>query len=239
MEIKCPSCTSGFIVEVHNNNETFCCPDCGKSFILHGNKSFLAAKVVGISGNCLKVACPGCRQHYDIEQNNCNRPFSCQVCNKEFIVPETRSAPPPQPRKTAKIEKPLPGEVKNFRDVTNEMKMSEPKQAVSFKKDIHYKKEKPWVIRALWDFMDFKVMIIPIILRWLWLASALIGMVWGIVVIAQGIDDDSFMDVLKGVVLVLFFPFGTHMLFELLIIFFAILDILREIRDKINTNLKN
>ncbi len=247
MEIRCPSCGSGFVVEIHNDNEMFCCPDCDKSFIVHGNKSFPAAKAVENTPNGLKVVCPGCRQHYDINPDFFNSPFGCQVCGKSFIVPAprpARPAPPPQPppaprpqpqqqeRKTAVMDRQFSSAPRNVRDITDEVKAAAKEPATPAKKAPVNSKIKSKPLQILLDFLNFKIMIISLILKWLWLLTAISGVIWGIVMTIQGISDNSFVDVLGGVLIMLFSPFITHMMFELLMLAFAILDVLKEIRDK-------
>lgn len=72
------------------------------------------------------------------------------------------------------------------------------------------------------DFITFKIMIVPKILTFLYLLAT-------IIVIIYGFSANVFI----GILLIFLAPFLVHMAFEFAMLFFAILDILREIRDKL------
>ncbi len=251
MKIQCPSCESSFIAEVHNDNEMFCCADCRQSFIVHGEKSFLAAKVTGSSPSGLKITCPGCTQHYDIDPAYCSQPLNCQVCGKGFIIPETRSAPSgpkfdfnsaPVPRpsqhSTPGAETPLPKDGRIIREITDEIKGAVKSKIATAMDEINDKKKedkpkpKQTPSRIFFDFISFRIMIIPIILKWLWMLSALGSIIYGVYMIIEAIGDDSFIGVVGGILTMVFAPLITHMCLEMIMLLFSILDILREIRDK-------
>lgn len=248
MELECPLCRSGFWAEVHNDNEMFCCPDCNGSFVVHGNKAFPAGKIEESSPAGLKISCPGCQQHYNVSSSYCNRPINCQVCSRKFIVlgAPPRSAPPPQsapPRpKVDFVSIPTPrpqsrseggaGNARNFQDVANEIKSTVKSKAAAVSEAANNKNGKFSPARLLLDFLNFRLMIVPLVLKWIWMLVAVSTILAGIGAIIGGIREDSFMGVLAGVGLMLFGPFITHMVFELFLLFFSIHDILKENRDK-------
>ena len=72
------------------------------------------------------------------------------------------------------------------------------------------------------DFISFKIMIVPKILAFLYLLTT-------IVVIIASFSANIFL----GILMIFLAPFLVHIVFEFAMLLFAILDILREIRNKL------
>ncbi|MDR0933386.1 MAG: hypothetical protein LBM70_10280 [Victivallales bacterium] len=231
MKVQCSACGESFSVDASIDGQLFRCPSCSASFVIYDDEFYLAAKIMEENQNYLKISCPKCQQHYSIDHGWRNRPLACQDCGNNFIVPAARQEmpkPPPPPEQPPHRT----GEY-NARNAINEIKASmnqtknpdaSPAQAVNGGIN--------WVFQVFFDFLNFKIMLIAIILKWLWLLLAISGIIFGIVKTIQGITENSFMDVCFGVLILVFSPLITHMMFEILMLAFSILDVLKEIRDK-------
>lgn len=79
-------------------------------------------------------------------------------------------------------------------------------------------------LKSKWvkDFITFKIMIVPKILTFLYLLTTL-------VVIIAGFS----ANIIVGILLIFLAPFLVHIAFEFAMLLFAILDTLREIRNKL------
>lgn len=99
--------------------------------------------------------------------------------------------------------------------------MSENKQTGTFVSDMTAKISKNSWIR---DFIGFKVMILPKIVIALYVLLTIVSIISGIVMIFTGN--------ILGILVVLLAPFVNHIFFELLMLPYAMLDTLREIRDR-------
>ena len=89
MTVKCPWCKSD--LEVSNMaaaQEEQICRKCGKTFVRAGKMVFRYAEILNTdqSGNT-KLACPGCTQHYMIQQRPQNDLIGCHLCMEIFMVP--------------------------------------------------------------------------------------------------------------------------------------------------------
>lgn len=99
--------------------------------------------------------------------------------------------------------------------------MSENKQAEAFVSDMTAEISKNSWIR---DFIGFKVMILPKIVIALYVLLTIVSIISGIVMIFTGN--------ILGILVVLLAPFVNHIFFEFLMLPYAMLDTLREIRDR-------
>lgn len=78
---------------------------------------------------------------------------------------------------------------------------------------------------CLRDFIAFKIMIFPKIVIVLNFIAMLSSILYGFVMLFQG-------EIFSGLLSIVFGPFIVHILFELLMLPYAILDLLRDIRNK-------
>ena len=74
------------------------------------------------------------------------------------------------------------------------------------------------------DFLSFKINIFPMIIRFLYGLSILFCLIFGIILISHKL-------VLQGIIQIILGPIFFHLIFEFIMLFFSMLDVLREIRN--------
>ena len=81
-------------------------------------------------------------------------------------------------------------------------------------------------LNILNDFLAFKINVFPIIARFLYGLSIVWCIIWGIILIANGTPVIGILTILLG-------PIFFHLMFELALLFFSMLDLLRDIRNEL------
>lgn len=84
------------------------------------------------------------------------------------------------------------------------------------------------------DFCNFKIMLFPQIIKFLWLLGVIASSLIGMVQIVHGIANGAWQFCGIGLLVLIFSPIVTHLLLEFILLPFSILEILRDIRDKEN-----
>ena len=83
---------------------------------------------------------------------------------------------------------------------------------------------------------DFKVNVFPFIVKIIYALGAIGCFIGGIITMLNGIEGKQGGMVLLGIIIALLGPIVLHIGFELLLLFFSMLDLLREIRNKMSTD---
>ena len=76
------------------------------------------------------------------------------------------------------------------------------------------------------DFFAFKLNIFPVIVRFIYILSVILCIYGGIITCARG-------QAVLGIGMILLYPILIHLVLEFILLLFTMVDILREIRDKI------
>lgn len=85
-------------------------------------------------------------------------------------------------------------------------------------------------------FFRFERMITPVIIQIIFWAGLIAAIIFGALLIFAGLGSDDLSGVFMGLLIILFGPIGVRIYCEILIIFFKILGILVDIRDKLDDN---
>lgn len=94
-------------------------------------------------------------------------------------------------------------------------------------------------IKIMKDFFAFKINIFPILVKILF-ALLVVGVVFfGLKTMMDGFESKETLSVVIGIGTIALGPFLLHMTFELLLLLFTIVDLLREIRNNIFKLLEN
>lgn len=87
--------------------------------------------------------------------------------------------------------------------------------------------------RSAWkDFCNFKIMLFPMIVKWLWGLIFIFSFGLGSGQVILGIFHGPRSFILIGLLVILLTPIVAHLLLEFILLPFSTLDVLREIRDK-------
>lgn len=84
------------------------------------------------------------------------------------------------------------------------------------------------------DFCGFKIMILPVIVSALWILVLLGSLIGCIVMMFKYFGNGEILSGIGCIILLFLIPFITHIFFEFFMLPFAILNMLKEIRDKIS-----
>ena len=95
MFINCPNCQTLIDVpEAPYPRRNVGCPACGKPFLAAAGLAFRYGSEIPGFSKAQKVACPYCRQRYDLSAvKPHNRMIGCMSCAGVFVVPEDDDLP--------------------------------------------------------------------------------------------------------------------------------------------------
>ena len=94
-------------------------------------------------------------------------------------------------------------------------------------------------IKIMKDFFAFKINIFPIIVKILFALLVVVDVFYGLKIAMDALEAKEQLRVLLGFGIIVLGPILLHITFELLLLLFSILDLLREIRNNIFKILEN
>lgn len=202
-----------------------------------------------------KIKCPNCGQEYVIDNSFIGQAVNCEKCGTKFTARKLAAVSP--------APNALPDSILFNPDLTNRTTPSSqcpPKQPTSFSPSFplelsvsdHEESKETWNwVKA---FFDFKIMVTPSLIRMSFLFVLILGAIailiipfrlpsWGFQHIYLEDTKEIFIFAIKYMaVIILGIPLYAlilHIVYELTMIPFSILDVLKEIRNKQDKDTKN